>query len=588
MRLVNTETLKLEEFTEEHIPKYALLSHRWEDDEVTYHDMQLGREQSRKGCAKLYDCCRCARNRGISHVWIDTCCIDKSSSAELSEAINSMYYWYATGEECYAYLYDVSCDAFKVVDALEYPDEVSSQQIEFANSVWFTRGWTLQELIAPPKLRFFNNRWEELGTKESFSCLISSQTGIDWQVLIGRVPPWNCSIAQRMSWASKRQTSRLEDRAYSLFGIFNVNMALLYGERESAFRRLQEEIIKHNDDHTIFAWSDRRAVKSMLAPSPDCFTGMQNQMVSPLTGTLSEGHSIINVGLSIKLVLIPWAMETYLAPLNCAAVNGSGLVAQTGIFLRKDRNRYYRTTCDHKDLVLGQQTLSKFRGYSQSPIFVGLTVPASFKHEDIGFYGFVFEFSNYKPKLGGYMLSQADVLCMYHFDFLGNSKFQIGVGDQHTAGVFRFKPGLRDLNLGTFFMYFGLDDNFHPLCLVTQQYPPGFYSLCPQNSDLSQCSQNDKTQLLNLKWMLDYASQTEHQGGGGSCARWDSTFSPFISEKSFEALRLIISMEKVYKAAGWYWRVRMRSRGTPLLRVRRSQSISPPPQGRHRKPSEGS
>ncbi|RAK93833.1 HET domain-containing protein [Aspergillus costaricaensis CBS 115574] len=253
MRLINARTLGLEEFVGHNIPEYAILSHTWGEDEVTFQDMQTPTVTEKLGYAKIKHSCEKALQDDLGYVWVDTCCIDKASSAELSEAINSMMAWYAESKICYAYLADVP----PITD--EGLDEAA-----FSRSRWFTRGWTLQELIAPCHLVFLAQDWSDLYERGTLAGLISDITGInnaflDWRPensLLGfRLK--STSIAERMSWASNRETTRIEDMAYSLLGVLQVNMPLLYGEGSAAFRRLQEEIIKHSDDQSLFAWSFR-------------------------------------------------------------------------------------------------------------------------------------------------------------------------------------------------------------------------------------------------------------------------------------------------------------------------------------------
>ncbi|GKU08907.1 unnamed protein product [Fusarium langsethiae] len=211
-------------------------------EEVTFKDMEGPYIPNKKGYAKIRNCCSVARNAGFKYVWVDTCCIDKTSSAELSEAINSMYRWYQQAEVCYAYLADV-------------PAGQKGHRLP-PDCKWFTRGWTLQELIAPSEIIFLNQKWERIGTNSESNLQqeISNITHIPLGILSGDDNVETASIAQRMTWASKRNTSRLEDRAYCLLGIFDINMPLLYGEGVKAFVRLQEEIMKVSDDHSIFAW----------------------------------------------------------------------------------------------------------------------------------------------------------------------------------------------------------------------------------------------------------------------------------------------------------------------------------------------
>ncbi|KAL2118323.1 hypothetical protein VTJ04DRAFT_7983 [Mycothermus thermophilus] len=254
MRLVNVHTLELEEFIEGSIPCYAILSHTWGNEELLFTDMtNLKRSRKTKptGFAKFKGLCAHAKMQGLDYVWIDTCCIDKSSSAELSEAINSMYKWYERSLVCYAYLSDVH-------DRDESGREYRRSELlnQLAQSRWFTRGWTLQELIAPTFVKFYTAEWSYLGKKDDDDLLpiISEASLVDECFISHAVPIALASAAKRMYWASKRQTTRVEDIAYFLLGIFNVNMPLLYGEGSRAFKRLQQEIIKIWNDQSIFAW----------------------------------------------------------------------------------------------------------------------------------------------------------------------------------------------------------------------------------------------------------------------------------------------------------------------------------------------
>jgi hypothetical protein len=266
----------LEEFYDD-IPHYAILSHRWgkATEEVSFKDIESGADISKKeGYKKLQYLCQQALEDGFKYVWIDTCCIDKSSSAELSEAINSMYNWYMRSEVCYAYLNDVSCGVS--ADPLEITDASEDQYSSFRKSEWFTRGWTLQELIAPEDVRFYDQDWSFIGIKRDLAELVSEITGISAGVLMERYKP--SSVAQRMSWAAGRKTTRVEDRAYSLMGIFGVNMPPLYGEGKRAFIRLQEEIMRQSFDHSLFAWQANvwEWGCGLLADSPDRFSNCGN------------------------------------------------------------------------------------------------------------------------------------------------------------------------------------------------------------------------------------------------------------------------------------------------------------------------
>jgi hypothetical protein len=231
------------DFFGDDVPRYAILSHTWgaDGEEVTYKDLMDGTGKSKAGYKKIRFCGEQAKRDGLHYFWVDTCCIDKSSSAELQEAINSMFRWYQDAAKCYVYLSDVSAPG-QVLDA----NDLSNQPWEpaFRNSRWFTRGWTLQELIAPTSVEFFSKEGVELGNRESLERHIHEVTGIPVKAL-GRYPLSGFTIHERMIWAEKRRTTRIEDKAYSLLGIFDVHMPLIYGEgREKSFRRLREEIDK--------------------------------------------------------------------------------------------------------------------------------------------------------------------------------------------------------------------------------------------------------------------------------------------------------------------------------------------------------
>ncbi|KAK4446587.1 HET-domain-containing protein [Podospora aff. communis PSN243] len=249
MRLINTETLQLQEFYGT-IPIYAILSHTWGDEEPSLEDFRDPAGSS-AGHKKIHAACRQACADGLEYLWVDTCCIMKSSSAELSEAINSMFRWYKEAKVCYVYLVDFECQQGPPIDPFGPESDISKCR-------WFTRGWTLQELIAPRDVRFYDKAWRFIGRKSDSMIKISNITGIDPVVLAdsSRDNLDNCPVARRMSWAARRQTTRPEDMAYCLMGLFDVNMPMLYGEGEKAFLRLQEEVIKRSNDLSMFAWKD--------------------------------------------------------------------------------------------------------------------------------------------------------------------------------------------------------------------------------------------------------------------------------------------------------------------------------------------
>lgn len=320
VRLINCQTMELEEFIGNIVPTYAILSHTWGHQEVSFAQyspvlalsMKIpGGSTSEEGYKKVTLACKQALRDGYRYAWVDTCCIDKRSSSELSENINSMYKYYQKSNICYVYLSDV---------------DIESLYTTFGTSRWFRRGWTLQELLAPSRVIFFDRDWIRLFEKLECSHWISEITGIDESALrdinYSRGGLGVYCVARRMSWASNRETTRTEDMAYCLLGIFNVSMPLLYGEGSMAFTRLQEEIIKRSDDESILAWGldtrvedepgmSRKALisltniarpSSILARSPMDFKHSRHLQygTKPRTPIL-----LTNLGLQIELNLVP-------------------------------------------------------------------------------------------------------------------------------------------------------------------------------------------------------------------------------------------------------------------------------------------
>ena len=200
-----------------------------------------------------------AEERGHKWAWVDTCCIDKSSSADLSEAINSMFRYYALADVCYAYLADVPplsrpTPGRAAASSATDSDAPTLWLKAFRASAWHTRGWTLQELLAPRVVAFLARDWTPAGTKAGLAPLLESVTRVPVDVLTLERDVADVCVAARMSWAAGRRTTRVEDEAYALMGVFGVNMPTLYGEGRRAFYRLQEEIMKRSTDASLFAW----------------------------------------------------------------------------------------------------------------------------------------------------------------------------------------------------------------------------------------------------------------------------------------------------------------------------------------------
>lgn len=302
MRLLRTRDFTLTEITGGETPPYAVLSHRWQQEEVTYQDVEAKLYHRKKGFAKIREACRIAEGNGFSWLWVDTCCIDKKDLVELQEAINAMFKWYAQAGICIAYLFD-------------HTDKVN----KLAGSTWFTRCWTLQELIAPRDVKFFDSTWKYIGSKRERCEALSTITGIPRRILKGG-DARQCSVAQRMSWAANREATRIEDEAYSLLGLFGVSMPALYGTGKQAFKDLQEKLLQKHDQ-SILAWdrppkNGSRELTGLLAESPADFASCRDTVTDE-----SAIGSIMLVGDGVELDVntIPYTAGAYLCALDCTS-----------------------------------------------------------------------------------------------------------------------------------------------------------------------------------------------------------------------------------------------------------------------------
>ncbi|KAI6913803.1 hypothetical protein KC318_g3884 [Hortaea werneckii] len=366
MWLLNAKTYALKFFhTAKTAPPYAILSHTWEDDEVLFKDMDdLEKAKAKSGWQKIEYICRQALEDGLQWAWVDTCCIDKSSSAELSEAINSMFKWHECSTVCYVYLCDVTMtaalrdDAPTVSEWLERADrrapvgptissfgrysietlwrfhvgdfrtviyeimfgikndhegytrpcnELDISLIDtlgaFSTAKWWSRGWTLQELLAPRNLVFMDQHWQQIARLSELVVTVSTISSVDVEVLLKTAPLKSRCIAERLSWASKRSTTREEDTAYALLGIFDANMPLLYGERSRAFERLQEVISQRSNDLSIYAWPRQPTVDKhlMYATAPSYFAGLSAVRTRSLGPTTGISVSFMGVTLTSRV-----------------------------------------------------------------------------------------------------------------------------------------------------------------------------------------------------------------------------------------------------------------------------------------------
>ena len=460
MRLLDTRTLQFVPDSELPLEKieYAILSHRWgpAESEVSFEDVKLCRDFSnKKGFQKLEGFCKMAASVDCHYGWVDTCCIDKGNLVELSEAINSMYRWYQGSKICIAYLEDVP-------------------QKQLTESAWFDRGWTLQELIGPKVVTFFDHNWDQIGTKTELMADLARITKIPKDVLSHAVKPSACSIAQRMSWAANRVTTRVEDRAYSLIGLFDISMPMIYGESD-AFLRLQRHIIRESKDESIFAWDmefpgNTRTYSGLFAPSPSAFAACSG--VIQTQG--SHGFSETNGELSIPLRLRPHRSQTYYAMLNCTEKlypDGKLVIclaktAIEGSFVRiRDSEVGSRGLMKSSPWITSKERQIRV---SVDPIDPPLSI----------YYGFWLR--TIQPPghdkcettiLSNDQTSEADHVCQHDYE-------------QGVAGIVRMKPGISSNNPGPLKVYwitFSFDREFNPVLWVAN-YAGDLRSVTPYRS----------------------------------------------------------------------------------------------------------
>lgn len=305
MRLLRTDTYEVVKVGR--TPPYAILSHRWEYEEITFEDinpralqddtLSSFSTQLRASAKKIRGACAVARQQGFHYIWIDTCCIDKSSSEELRMALNSMFEWYREAAVCYTYFNDVIFSECGPNMFNSFREDRHGQPSE-----WFKRGWTLQELIAPRNMEFYDAHWTPMGTRNDLAALVGKVAAIRSEYLNEKQDFRNASVATKMSWMAGRKTSVVEDVAYSLLGIFDIHLAPQYGEGIRAFSRLQDEIMLTYGtfDESLFAWQwppnhelncfrkdhspppkFAESKWGLLAPSPDCFKHSAGLVIDP-------------------------------------------------------------------------------------------------------------------------------------------------------------------------------------------------------------------------------------------------------------------------------------------------------------------
>ena len=374
MRLLNTGTLELHDHRGTALPEYAILSHRWcRDGEITFQDFDtaklLDETIASPQLQKIRGACREAHRQEIKWIWIDSCCIDKSNSEELARSIRSMFQWYRRAEVCYTVLQDVDMGAF---------DGNMLCDVHGKASEWFSRGWTLQELLAPRKMIFFDANWNAIGDRNDLALSIEAITRIQSSYLRGESDFRTASISTRMSWLADRRTQEPEDMAYSMFGILDVSLVPMYGEGHGAWMRLQRELVDTRPDESLFAWTAPPSTLpshshshswaadewGLLAPSPDCFRDSHDVILGPKyrhrpsgsIGMIREGVRFPMASYELRStslwlmplhfivpfspVAIEWFVHTrrkvFTITLNCLRPDAKGKRRPVVIFLSRD------------------------------------------------------------------------------------------------------------------------------------------------------------------------------------------------------------------------------------------------------------
>ncbi|KAK5719683.1 hypothetical protein LTR17_015218 [Elasticomyces elasticus] len=514
MRLLNTTTFKLEYYEDDNlVPGYAIFSHKWypSGEELILLDFQTpGNAPHKKGFAKLQGLCTIAAAKGHHFVWCDSCCIDKTNDFELSKSINSMFRWYQNAAECIAFLGDVGSDKGALLE----------------HSIWFKRGWTLQELIAPHKMTFYDQHWNCLGTKEDLLEPLSSITRIPRDVLSHDRHFSSCSVAQRMSWASDRETREVEDGAYSLMGLFDISLKLIYGEGEKAFIKLQREIIASSADQSIFCWKlDNRIHKpgsSLLAPSPRAFADCGDVIPT----SVQRPYSLTNIGLSIQLCTWPHSMETYLAYLDCNKVGSPE--SEIAILIAKlpTADQYVRVTDPENVSVFGakapsatERRLRKIRQIFMREVTEELPMNRSY-----GFWLRTIE----PPRSEG-----CEIRVLSRAATIAQDCVMLAPGMVGDAGVISIDPKNRRGPVKWSFvrwMKLQFDDDFHPIVAILNERRPSTLrgKLNQRTFDLAFNDRQridasaDQELFSDISWLKSKQSQSSHLGPKPDRAnKWD-------------------------------------------------------------------
>ena len=413
MLLLNIKTCKLEAFEEgpklrDALEKCAIISHRWGNDReelsfqqyrermtrLEYKDDQFDNPgntsaSSEGESAGFFKTAR-ARLKAqeqeptqpqldLEYIWMDTCCINKEERRGHEKAIILMFSWYRSAKVCYAYLPDVSVQKRDFQEEEQEEDKetkkvkVTKPRIgSFQDSNWFTRGWTLQELLAPREMHFFDRYWRFIGTKATLSAQIQRVTGIEAQYLNGDVS--KACIAVKMSWLARRKTTEVEDMAYCMFGLFGIDTYIRYGEGEGAFLRLGQELIRQKPaDESIFAWKSPEIDPKidsgplscgLLAPWPTCYLGSENLTIESRKYRQRKGYNFTSGGIEFQvpnklpengnaadwMALVARNRKTYWLKLNCWDPRDElGDRDTITIYLQKEGENWRRKNCEVLD-----------------------------------------------------------------------------------------------------------------------------------------------------------------------------------------------------------------------------------------------
>ncbi|KAK3647674.1 hypothetical protein LTR56_007903 [Elasticomyces elasticus] len=514
MRLLNTTTFELAHYEDEHLlPKYAIFSHKWypSGEEVTFSDFQTpGNAPHKKGFAKLESLCAVVAAKG--------------------------HRWYQNATECIAFLGDVGGD----------------EDSPLEHSIWFKRGWTLQELIAPRNMTFYNQHWNCLGTKKDLLEPLSNITRIPQDVLSHYRHFSTCSVAQRMSWASDRETRDVEDEAYSLMGLFDISLKLIYGEGQKAFIKLQREIIATSADQSIFCWKldsrTHKAGSSLLASSPRAFA----ECGDIIPTSVQRPFSLTNIGLSIQLETWPHSMEAYLAFLDCEDVGFPGSAVAILIAKLPIASQYVRVT-DRNNISVVRCKAPRFPHKKIRQIFMREITEELPMNRSYGFWLRTIE----PPRREG-----CEIRILSRAATTAQDCVMLAPGMVGDAGIISIDPRHKKGPVKWSFVRWiklQFDDDFHPMIVILNERRPSILRgiLNQRTFDLAFNdrqridSSADQGLFSDSSWLVSKQSQSSHFSPAPDRAnKWDgggysmtSTIDNYENIHDFKDLNLRVRLK---------------------------------------------